>query len=186
MLQEKRTSETIRPCRYRSCPHFQALAPLQPTDPFLGTLSDSLSGQSCSAANKLHQVGLIASHEALDQCGLTVSGLRQDDADHLVTYASRFWKSRLKVLRDAFEAILVRGKIAEGDAVRPCASGKRKLQVVRAEGVVLNGGVDDFLEELWLAKEVLGDPEPESKWLMVSTLEPRLAVLGNDKCYSQE
>lgn len=94
---------------------------------FLSTISDSLSRHCCSGANRPCQIGLVASREALAQCELTVSGLLQDDADHLITYASRFWESRLKVLRDAFEAILVRRKIAKGNAVRPSPRGKRKL-----------------------------------------------------------
>lgn len=101
-----------------------------------------------------------------------LSGLLQDDADHLIAYACCFWESRLKIFRDAFEAILVRREIAKGDAVRPSASSKRKFQIIRAKGVVLNSGVDDFFEKLWLAEKVLGDSEPESERLKGPRLEP--------------
>lgn len=94
---------------------------------FLSNLPDPFSGDSFSGMNKPHPIGSTASHEALNQCDWTVSGLLQDDADHLIAYARCFWKSRLKVFRDAFEAILVRREIAKGDALRPSTSGKRKL-----------------------------------------------------------
>lgn len=44
-------------------------------------------------------------------------------------------------------------------------SGKSKLQVVGAEGVVFDGGIDDFREEVGFAEEVFGDAEPEAEEL---------------------
>lgn len=153
--------------------------------PMLRHLSDSPSGESCLGMNRRHPLRPTASHEALNQCDKTVSSLFQDDADHLITYASCFWESRFKVLRDAFETILVRRKIAKGDAVRPPASGKRKLQIIRTKSIVLDSRVDDFFKELRLAEEVLGNSEPESERLGRSRLELRLASRDRSDCHSQ-
>lgn len=135
-------------------------------------LSDPLTAHCCSGMHGPPPIGLLA-HATFDRCDQTVSGLLQDDTDHLVTDASCFGEPRLKVFRDAFEAILVRCKIPKGNAIRPSASGKGKLEIIRAKSVVLNSGVDDFFQELWLAEKVLGDSEPESERLKGSILGPR-------------
>jgi len=46
-------------------------------------------------------------------------------------------------------------------------SGKREFKIIGAEGVIVDCDIDDFVEKVRFAEEVLGDPEPKSKRLMV-------------------
>lgn len=45
------------------------------------------------------------------------------------------------------------------------ARSERELQVIRPEGVVLDADVDGFVEEIFVAVEVLGYAEPEAEEL---------------------
>lgn len=45
---------------------------------------------------------------------------------------------------------------------------KRKFQIVRAKSVVLDGSVDGLLEQVLIAEEVLGHPEPDAEKLETS------------------
>ena len=90
---------------YQSSPaHFWPTPPrpIPPQKMFIGYSTQS---------DYLRLMGLVISAIKM------VSRLLQDDADHLISYASCFWKPRFKVFGDAFKAILVRREIAKGDTV---------------------------------------------------------------------
>ena len=48
------------------------------------------------------------------------------------------------------------------------SSGEGELQVISTKGVVMDGRLDDLLEELGFAEQVLRDPQPQSEELFRS------------------
>ncbi len=55
--------------------------------------------------------------------------------------------------------------MGEADALAPVARGESELEIVGAERVVGDGGVDDFLKERRIAEEVLRYAEPHAEQL---------------------
>jgi hypothetical protein len=105
---------------------------------------------------------------------LRILRLLQDRSDHLVAHLRRLGESRLEVLLDALELLPVRVEVAQADALTPVARGECKFEIVGAECVVVDGGVDRFLEERRVAEQRLCDTEPHTEELSnISLITPK-------------
>jgi hypothetical protein len=65
--------------------------------------------------------------------------------------------------------ILTGGKYREERKIPTYPGGEGKLQVVRAECVIGDGGVEAFRQHVLVAVDVLGDPEPEPEELYTNS-----------------
>lgn len=66
--------------------------------------------------------------------------------------------------------------MADASMAYPC--GADELEVVLAEGVVVDGGVDAFLDQDRVSEEVLGDAEPEPEELYARSIEGGSTLAG--------
>ena len=89
----------------------------------------------------------------------------EDNLDHLIPNPRSLGKPWFEVLLDPFKAVLIRLEVAEGDAFRPSASGEGKLQIVAPEGMVFDGGYQNFVQKARFTEEVFGDAKPEAEKL---------------------
>ena len=114
----------------------------------------------------------------------------QNRPDHLIAHPRRLGKPRRKELLNAFEPIPIALKGAKADTVRPTlcqsqrsalnflkgrqiithSSCKCELQVVGAEGVVVNSSTEDFVEQIGFPEKILGDAEPEPEQLDMDSI----------------
>lgn len=105
-----------------------------------------------------------------------------DRLDHLIAHPGRLWESRGEIGLNLLELFSVAVHVAERDLFRPVLSSlaspdiapdrtdtyscrKRKLEIIRSEGVVVDGRRDDFVEQFLVAEEVLGDTKPQTEKL---------------------
>src|SRR5690242_9650471 len=82
-----------------------------------------------------------------------ILGLLQNRPDHLIPHLGGLGEPRLKVLLDALKLLPVRIEVAETDSLTPIACSKRELEIICAERIIVDGGVDCFLQERRVAEE---------------------------------
>jgi hypothetical protein len=86
----------------------------------------------------------------------------QNRLNHLISQLGRLRKPRFKVLLNLLKLLAVPIEIAQINARAPVTGGKGELEVVGAERVVVDGRVNSFFEERWVAEEVFSDAEPHT------------------------
>jgi hypothetical protein len=98
---------------------------------------------------------------------LTLPRLPQNHLNHLIPHLIRLREPGFKVFLNLLKLLPIAIEIPQIDARAPVARRKRELEIVGAEGVVGDGGVDGFVEELGRAEEVFGNTEPHARGLLV-------------------
>lgn len=114
-----------------------------------------------------------------------VAGLLEDGLHHFVPKCGGFGEARSEVLRDTLEAVPVGFKVTEFNTVRPCLPQRKyaismgtgmwsrctmtyprskcKLQVIRAERVIVNRSIQRFVQELRVAEQVFRNTQPKTE-----------------------
>lgn len=87
----------------------------------------------------------------------------KDGANHIIPQRNGLREARGKVGPRAREPAFKGGHVATLHALAPSARRKRKLQIIRAKCLVVNGRVDGFREQQRVGKQVLADPQPDAK-----------------------
>ena len=80
--------------------------------------------------------------------------------DHLITHPRSLWESRSKVRLDVLKLFPVAIHIAKAHSLTPVPGGESEFQIIGTESVVFDGRLDDLVEELLVAKQVLCDTQP--------------------------